>query len=384
MNYGTPPFPVADDQIWSYGSGYVSERPRSRPGRNIGRGVAARGVPLDTASLVRLGDQLKNIPDTTEALQSPALTSNPFFSPFLKSIRTRTRAHRRPRRREPTGRLVDDFAAKWQAGKVPDLNAGLQQTTAEPDRSAARAKGSNGVAGVSVGAAALSSRVTSAEANATSRPPPEVGGRARLDVAVDHRIPRLHRLPDGREPVLLVHPLQPRSTSRNGSVSQLPVHGSISVLLGIAAQYDLDRHPHAVPTSDRLRRWIAMVAGASKPGRPASIERLLHPDHGSYRGGDTGVLFILNPASGPVNQILRFLHLPSRRGCRTLTGRNPVCLLGLWGVGNTMIIFLAAFLDVPQELYEAADSRARPAPSVPLRPSSMISPGDLLLDRDRR
>ena len=29
-------------------------------------------------------------------------------------------------------------------------------------------------------------------------------------------------------------------------------------------------------------------------------------------------------------------------------------LLGLWGVGDLMIIFLAALLDVPDELYEAA------------------------------
>ena len=30
-------------------------------------------------------------------------------------------------------------------------------------------------------------------------------------------------------------------------------------------------------------------------------------------------------------------------------------LLGLWGIGNTMIIFLASLLDVPQQLYDAAD-----------------------------
>ena len=30
-------------------------------------------------------------------------------------------------------------------------------------------------------------------------------------------------------------------------------------------------------------------------------------------------------------------------------------VLGLWGVGNTMIIFLAAVLDVPRHLYESAD-----------------------------
>ena len=30
-------------------------------------------------------------------------------------------------------------------------------------------------------------------------------------------------------------------------------------------------------------------------------------------------------------------------------------MLGLWGIGNTMVIFLAAVLDVPQHLYESAE-----------------------------
>ena len=30
-------------------------------------------------------------------------------------------------------------------------------------------------------------------------------------------------------------------------------------------------------------------------------------------------------------------------------------LLGLWGVGDAMIIFLAGLLDVPRQLYEAAE-----------------------------
>ena len=30
-------------------------------------------------------------------------------------------------------------------------------------------------------------------------------------------------------------------------------------------------------------------------------------------------------------------------------------MLGLWGIGNTMVIFLAAVLDVPKHLYESAE-----------------------------
>src|SRR5439155_5728369 len=68
-----------------------------------------------------------------------------------------------------------------------------------------------------------------------------------------------------------------------------------------------------------------------------------------------GFVFLLNPA-GPIDRFLGFLHLP-----RPLWFQDPrfskpgLIILGLWGVGNTMIIFLAALLDAPRQLYEAAD-----------------------------
>ena len=34
--------------------------------------------------------------------------------------------------------------------------------------------------------------------------------------------------------------------------------------------------------------------------------------------------------------------------------KPSLTLLGMWGIGNTMIIFLAAMLDVPKHLYESA------------------------------
>ena len=68
-----------------------------------------------------------------------------------------------------------------------------------------------------------------------------------------------------------------------------------------------------------------------------------------------GFVFILNPA-GPINSVLRFLHVPQPLWFQDPSWSKPgLVLLGLWGVGNTMIIFLAALLDVSKELYEAAD-----------------------------
>ena len=37
------------------------------------------------------------------------------------------------------------------------------------------------------------------------------------------------------------------------------------------------------------------------------------------------------------------------------TAKWALVILGLWGVGDAMIIFLAGMLDVPRQLYEAAD-----------------------------
>jgi multiple sugar transport system permease protein len=74
-----------------------------------------------------------------------------------------------------------------------------------------------------------------------------------------------------------------------------------------------------------------------------------------------GFIYILNPA-GPVNRILGLLHLPEPLWFVDPRWTKPgLVLIALWGIGQTMIIFLAALLDVPRQLYEAADLEgARP------------------------
>ena len=68
-----------------------------------------------------------------------------------------------------------------------------------------------------------------------------------------------------------------------------------------------------------------------------------------------GFVFLLNPA-GPIDRTLSLLHVPQPLWFQQPFWAKPgLLLLGLWGVGTTMIIFLAALLDVPKELYEAAD-----------------------------
>jgi multiple sugar transport system permease protein len=68
-----------------------------------------------------------------------------------------------------------------------------------------------------------------------------------------------------------------------------------------------------------------------------------------------GFAYILNPATGPVNTVLGWVGIHGPLWFESPTWAKPsLVLLGLWGIGNAMIIFLAALLDVPRHLYESA------------------------------
>jgi ABC-type sugar transport systems, permease components len=66
-------------------------------------------------------------------------------------------------------------------------------------------------------------------------------------------------------------------------------------------------------------------------------------------------VFLFNPGTGPVNQILRFFGIKGPLWFSDPAWSKPsLVLLGIWVLGDIMIIFLASLLDVPQEQYEAA------------------------------
>jgi len=69
-----------------------------------------------------------------------------------------------------------------------------------------------------------------------------------------------------------------------------------------------------------------------------------------------GFVYLLNPAYGPVNVALSKLGITGPLWFQSPTWSKPsLVLLALWGVGNMMVIFMAALLDVPRHLYESAD-----------------------------
>ncbi|OIK23444.1 carbohydrate ABC transporter permease [Streptomyces malaysiense] len=66
--------------------------------------------------------------------------------------------------------------------------------------------------------------------------------------------------------------------------------------------------------------------------------------------------FLLNPGTGPVDSLLDRAGLPAPGWFDDPGWSKPaLTLLALWGIGDLMVIFMAALLDVPREQYEAAE-----------------------------
>ena len=69
-----------------------------------------------------------------------------------------------------------------------------------------------------------------------------------------------------------------------------------------------------------------------------------------------GFVYLLNPATGPVNTLLSKLGIQGPLWFDSPAWSKPsLTLLGMWGIGNTMLIFLAALVDVPRHLHESAE-----------------------------
>lgn len=90
--------------------------------------------------------------------------------------------------------------------------------------------------------------------------------------------------------------------------------------------------------------------------------------------------FMFDPQVGLINALLGRLHLPTPQWLSNpATAMPALVLVMLWGVGATMIIFLAALQSVPNELYEAARVDGAAKPSMFFRITvPMISPIMLL------
>ncbi|MEU6976625.1 MULTISPECIES: sugar ABC transporter permease [unclassified Streptomyces] len=67
-------------------------------------------------------------------------------------------------------------------------------------------------------------------------------------------------------------------------------------------------------------------------------------------------VFLLNPGTGPANSLLEGVGISGPGWFTDAAWSKPaLTMLAVWGVGDLMVIFMAALLDVPKEQYEAAE-----------------------------
>jgi multiple sugar transport system permease protein len=112
----------------------------------------------------------------------------------------------------------------------------------------------------------------------------------------------------------------------------------------------------AVPLQVLFAFGVAMMLARAKRGGGFFRTVFYLPALAPPVAATLGFVYILNPATGPLNTILGKVGIQGPLWFQSPQWSKPaLVLLALWGVGNTMIIFLAAVLDVPTHLYESAE-----------------------------
>ena len=130
LNYGTAPFPAADDHPELYGAqvigGTIIGIPRGSE-HPAEAWLLVSYLATNTEALVEFANLIGNVPTTAESLSSPNLQLGPSFDPFLQALQNQYSGFP-PQTSAGTiqNDLGNEFAGKWQAGKITDLTKGLQ------------------------------------------------------------------------------------------------------------------------------------------------------------------------------------------------------------------------------------------------------------------
>ncbi|MEU0657845.1 MULTISPECIES: ABC transporter substrate-binding protein [Streptomyces] len=141
---GVAPLPVPDEQAGDHGKGYLS-------GTIVGIASTSRKqnaawelvkyLTTDTDAVVGLANELRNVPSTHAALASPKLKLDPRFRTFL-DIARHPKSNTTPASVNGGAYQVtlQEFGYLHEAGKVPDLKAGLRRTAEQIDTDIEKAK----------------------------------------------------------------------------------------------------------------------------------------------------------------------------------------------------------------------------------------------------
>ncbi len=111
----------------------------------------------------------------------------------------------------------------------------------------------------------------------------------------------------------------------------------------------------AVPLQVLFAFGLAMLVTRAKAGVGIFRTIFYLPTLVPTVAATLGFVFLFNPATGPVNTLLGKIGISGPLWFQSPHWAKPsLTLLSVWGMGNAMVIFLAAILDVPKHLHEAA------------------------------
>jgi multiple sugar transport system substrate-binding protein len=143
LNYGTSPMPVANPKL--YGSGYINGTIIGIPKNGKHEAEAwdlVKYLTTNTHALAELSNGLRNVPSTQKSLTSPELTPDAHFATFLKIFGNKY-SSTSPITAAGVSytNAVQNFATKWQAGKVSNLGSGLSKLDSQLDAMVKQAGG---------------------------------------------------------------------------------------------------------------------------------------------------------------------------------------------------------------------------------------------------
>ncbi|MGG2462998.1 ABC transporter substrate-binding protein [Streptomyces sp. RGM 3693] len=137
FNWGVAPMPVPDDQADAYGRGYLTGTIAGIAHSSQHQNAAwelVKFLTVDTDQVVAFANAIHNVPSTNAALTSPRLDADPDFRTFLGIARNRHSTALPPSNNGDMYVLsLQDFSYAEEAGKVPDLDAGLRGLDARID-----------------------------------------------------------------------------------------------------------------------------------------------------------------------------------------------------------------------------------------------------------
>jgi len=112
----------------------------------------------------------------------------------------------------------------------------------------------------------------------------------------------------------------------------------------------------AVPLQVMFAFGIAVMVTRAKRGAGLFRTVFYLPALAPPVAAALGFVYLLNPATGPVNIVLDKLGIEGPLWFNDPGWSKPsLTLLAMWGVGTIFVIFLAAILDVPKHLHESAE-----------------------------